>query len=89
LHTPAEVRDFYEQLLGSRPPHSLRIGRYIEQGKECAFELERAPSGDDWALAAIDRFTLGPDHKIQRFAVFFFNGVPASGATTSGDSTKV
>jgi len=79
LWTHGELLDTYERLLArvSEENREARISSYLEDGSECAFEIESAVRGSDsYSLTAIDRFTLGPDNKVVRFAAGFFGEPP-------------
>ena len=63
------IREHYNSLISPMRP-TIRIASYLEQGNECAFELEASKDGEAFQLAALDRFTLNSEGLITRFAVF-------------------
>jgi predicted SnoaL-like aldol condensation-catalyzing enzyme len=79
LHSRQEIRRIYEEIFEAMPRHPgwARIAHFVEQGNECAFEIEAAvPGSDEYAVIAADRFTLGDDGRVSRFAAYFFGPAP-------------
>jgi ketosteroid isomerase-like protein len=77
LRSRQEIEQIYEEKHSDRPPGAARIAHFLEEGDECAFEIESCLSGsEEYAVVAIDRFTLGGDSKIARFVAYFFGPGP-------------
>ena len=70
LHGRAAIGQFYEKFLSEITP-VIRISSYVEQGRDCVYELEaRTPAREEFTLGAIDHATFDEDGQVIRFAVF-------------------
>ena len=70
LYGRAAIGRFYEDFLGKITP-TIRICSYVEQGRDCVYELEaRVAGAQEFTLGAIDHATFDEDGQVIRFAVF-------------------
>ena len=70
LHGRAAIGQFYEKFLNEITP-VIRMSSYVEQGRECVYELEaRIAGAQQFTLGAIDHATFDEDGQVIRFAVF-------------------
>ena len=70
LRGRAAIGRFYKDFLGRIAP-TIRISSYVEQGRDCVYELEaRVAGGHGFTLGAIDHATLDEHGQVVRFAVF-------------------
>jgi hypothetical protein len=66
----AAIGRFYEEFLGEIRP-TIRISSYVEQGRDCVYELEaRVRGAQEFTLGAIDHATFDDYGQVVRFAVF-------------------
>ena len=70
LHGRAAIGQFYEKFLSEITP-VIRVSSYVEQGRDCVYELEARTAGArEFTLGAIDHATFDEDGLVVRFAVF-------------------
>jgi hypothetical protein len=70
LHGRAAIGQFYEKFLSEITP-VIRVSSYVEQGRDCVYELEARTAGArEFTLGAIDHATFDENGQVIRFAVF-------------------
>jgi ketosteroid isomerase-like protein len=71
FHGREEINSFYVSHLAQVKPELTRISSYMEQGSECAFELEVMKHGEtECTLSGMDHATVDESGLVIRFAVF-------------------
>jgi hypothetical protein len=73
-HGSKEIGEFYKKFLNAYKPQ-IKAANFIQQDNDCILELEnKSKKSGEYALVAIDHFTIDSQGKVAKFVVYLRPG---------------